>query len=225
MKNISVFVDESGDFGMNKKSSPYYIITMVFHDQNFDIQDKIARLENELSNLGYKDHVVHTEPLIMRRGEYGYLSPLERKAIFQKIYHFAIRCKIKYKQFYFDKKEFKDVFELRARIAKEISLFLKSKYQEISSYDKVILYYDNGQNEINNILNTVLATELSIHEVRLAYQKDYRLSQVADMICTLRLLENRANSNLLTRSELLVFGSRKTLIKDFIKPIKKYEWK
>ena len=89
----------------------------------------------------------------------------------------------------------------------------------------MILYYDNGQNVINNILNTVFATELSIHEVRLAYQKDYRLSQVADMICTLRLLENRANSNSLTRSELLVFGSRRTLIKDFIRPIKKNEWK
>lgn len=225
MKKLSVFVDESGDFGMNNKSSPYYIITMVFHDQSFDIQDKIIRLEKELSNLGYKDHVVHTEPLIMRRGEYGYLSPLERKTIFQKMYHFAIKSKIRYKQFYFDKKEFKDVFELRARIAKEISLFLRSKYQEISSYDKVILYYDNGQSEINNILNTVFATELSIHEVRLAYQKDYRLSQVADMICTLRLLENRAKSNSLTRSELLVFGSRKTLIKDFIRPIKKIEWK
>ncbi|MBR2067237.1 MAG: DUF3800 domain-containing protein [Solobacterium sp.] len=72
MKNLSVFVDESGDFGMNKKSSPYYIITMVFHDQSFNMQDQIARLENELTNLGYKDHVVHTEPLIMRRGEYGY---------------------------------------------------------------------------------------------------------------------------------------------------------
>ena len=82
---------------------------------------------------------------------------------------------------------------------------------------KVILYYDNGQKEINNILNTVFATELSAHETRLAYQKDYRLSQVADMICTLKLLEDRANNNSLCRSEELVFGSRRVLIKDFIK--------
>ena len=89
----------------------------------------------------------------------------------------------------------------------------------------MILYYDNGQKEINNILNTVFATELSVHETRLAYQKDYRLSQVADMICTLRLLEHRATKNSLSRSEKLVFGSRRNLIKDFIKPIKKLEWK
>ena len=161
----------------------------------------------------------------MRRGEYGYLSPMERKTIFQKIYHFAIRSNIRFKQFYFDKKEFTNTFELRARIAKELSFFLKDKYNEISDFDKLILYYDNGQKEINNILNTVFATELSFHETRLAFQKDYRLSQVADMICTLKLLEIRANSNSLTRSEELVFGNKRTLIKDFIKPIKNLEWK
>ena len=47
------------------------------------IKKQIDRLEYELSKLGYENHVVHTEPLIMRRGEYGYLSPMERKTIFQ----------------------------------------------------------------------------------------------------------------------------------------------
>jgi len=225
MKELSIFVDESGDFGMSEKSSPYYVLTMVFHDQDNDIYEQINRLEIELSLLGFREHVVHTEPLIMRRGEYGNLTPLERKAIFQKIYHFSIRCNIKFKQFYFEKRECKDTFDLRAKIAKNISIFLRSRYEEISAYDKVILYYDNGQKEINNILNTVFATELSVHETRLAYQKDYRLSQVADMICTLRLLEHRATKNSLSRSEKLVFGSRRNLIKDFIKPIKKLEWK
>ena len=128
-------------------------------------------------------------------------------------------------QFYFSKRECKDDLELKAKIAKQISLFLRDRFDEISKYDNAILYYDNGQKEVNNILNTVLATELSNHETRLAYQKDYRLSQVADMICTLKLLEERANSNSLTKSEILLFGSRRQLVKDFIKPIKKLEWK
>lgn len=34
MREISVFVDESGDFGEYEKHSPYYIVTMVFHDQS-----------------------------------------------------------------------------------------------------------------------------------------------------------------------------------------------
>ena len=37
MKEISIFIDESGDFGKLNPRSPYYIVTMVFHDQANDI--------------------------------------------------------------------------------------------------------------------------------------------------------------------------------------------
>ena len=32
-KELSVFIDESGDFGVYDFRCPFYIITMVFHDQ------------------------------------------------------------------------------------------------------------------------------------------------------------------------------------------------
>lgn len=32
MKKLSVFVDESGDLGEYEKHAPYYIITMILHD-------------------------------------------------------------------------------------------------------------------------------------------------------------------------------------------------
>ena len=34
MKELSVFVDESGEFG---SSSKYYLVTLLFHDQSIDI--------------------------------------------------------------------------------------------------------------------------------------------------------------------------------------------
>ena len=37
MHELSIFVDESGDFGKYAKHSPYYAVTMVFHDQDADI--------------------------------------------------------------------------------------------------------------------------------------------------------------------------------------------
>ena len=45
MREISVFVDESGDFGEYEKHSPYYIVTMVFHDQSKDIRQDIIKLD------------------------------------------------------------------------------------------------------------------------------------------------------------------------------------
>ena len=41
MIELSCFVDESGDFGKYEKHSPYYLLTMVFHEQ-----DKTIDLKN-----------------------------------------------------------------------------------------------------------------------------------------------------------------------------------
>lgn len=53
MKELSVFVDESGDFGEYDFHSPFYIISLVFHDQENDISEDINRLEQELSYIGW----------------------------------------------------------------------------------------------------------------------------------------------------------------------------
>ena len=52
MKELSIFIDESGDFGAYESHSPYYIITMVFHDQSQDVRPAVERLDRELSYLG-----------------------------------------------------------------------------------------------------------------------------------------------------------------------------
>lgn len=55
MSELSVFVDESGDFGEYSSHSPYYIITMIFHNQDKNIQPLIEKLEYELSNAGFNE--------------------------------------------------------------------------------------------------------------------------------------------------------------------------
>ena len=37
MKELSIFIDESGDFGEVKERPAYYLVTFVFHDQKEDI--------------------------------------------------------------------------------------------------------------------------------------------------------------------------------------------
>ena len=44
-KILSVFIDESGDFGFIKDASKYYLITLVFHDQSIDISEYSNVLE------------------------------------------------------------------------------------------------------------------------------------------------------------------------------------
>lgn len=225
MKTLSIFVDESGDFGPYSKHSPYYIVSMIFHNQSIDINNEINKLELELKNLGFINHIVHTEPLIRKEEDYSNLSPNERRALFTKIYYFALKVNIKYKSFIVYKHECKNEIELEAKIAKLLSQFVKENINVFFSYDKVILYYDNGQRQLNSILNTLFASELTNYEVRKAYQKDYRLSQVADLMCTLKSLEDKVENKKLSKSELLLFHSYSDLKKDFLKRIKNKEIK
>lgn len=59
MKELSIFVDESGDFGEYDYHAPYYIISLVIHDQKNDILNDLKFLDRELANIGWKNHSVH----------------------------------------------------------------------------------------------------------------------------------------------------------------------
>lgn len=100
MKELSIFVDESGDFGdYNSRYAPQYIFTLVFHEQADSISADIKRLDFEMANLGYFNHVVHTSPLIRKEEVYCNLLPNERRAILTRLFFFAKTAPIKYKSF------------------------------------------------------------------------------------------------------------------------------
>lgn len=224
MREISVFVDESGDFGEYEKHSPYYIVTMVFHDQSKDIRQDIIKLDRELKNLGYNNPVIHTEPLIRKEEDYTNMQPNERRAILSRFFFFTLHADISFKTFFYDKREFDTILKLEARMARDLSQFLRSNLEYMQSFDHVILYYDNGQRELTRILNIALATELSNYDVRRVFPWEYKLFQVADLICTLKLTEKKVERQGMSRSEQYIFYSKRDLYKDFLKPISRKEW-
>ena len=89
-----MFVDESGDFGKYEKHAPYYIVSVVFHDQRINISENIKMLDRELENLGFSNIAIHTEPLIRREEIYANLSPNERRAIITKLFYFLLKSDI-----------------------------------------------------------------------------------------------------------------------------------
>ena len=226
MGKLSIFVDESGDFGAYSFHSPYYIITMIFHEQDKDILTNINHLNESLEMMGLgKDFVIHTEPIIRREEMYESMSPNERRGILSKLFYFVMKSDINYKTFVFEKRQFDDSLKLEGRMAREMSLFIRENISYFQKFDEVILYYDNGQRSLNRILNSVLFTELSKYDVRKVSPKDYKLFQVADLICTLQLLDIKHKKNELSNSELLIFHNPKDLKKQFLKPIQRKEFK
>ena len=70
MRELTVFIDESGDWGEYDYTCPFYIVTMVFHDQSEDISNELSSLDERMRFIGCDNHCVHAGPII--RGEYEY---------------------------------------------------------------------------------------------------------------------------------------------------------
>lgn len=225
MKELSIFVDESGDFGEYAKHSPYYIVSMIFHEQNKDISKQIEHLENRLSNIEYNIHAIHTEPLIRGEENYFGIPANHRRSILFELYYFALKSDISFEVFINEKIKYRGELELEAKISKDICNCLLQNEKFIEKFDKIIIYYDNGQKNITRILNSVFATQNKNFEIRKVMPSNYRLFQVADLICTLELINKKIETNEMSKSELLIFNNKKDFKKDFIKRLWKKELK
>lgn len=223
MKELSVFVDESGDFGEYEKHSPYYIITLVLHDQKEDISDQLAHLETELSNMGFPEHYIHTGPIIRKEEEYRYLDLKVRQKLMKRMMGFVRRLNIQCGSFYIEKRKTDDPLTAVSLLSKQIASFIKEHLEYFVSFDVVKVYYDNGQVEVNKILASVFNTLLENVEFRKVLPSSYRLFQVADLICTIRLAELKLDNHQLSSSERRFFKDERTLMKNYIKPIKRIE--
>ena len=128
LKELSIFIDESGDFGEYNHNSPYYIITMVFHNQQEDIQSAISKLNQELSYLSLDNLCIHTGPIIRKEEIYVNMSVDERRRIFNKMVAFIRQINIRYKCFSIEKRHISDVVEATGKLSKQISEFIRKHY-------------------------------------------------------------------------------------------------
>ena len=219
MKELSIFIDESGDFGQYDYHAPYYIISMVFHEQNVDISDEIKKLEYSLSNIGLQNYCIHTGPIIRAEDEYHYMTIDDRRKIFKRMMSFVRHIDVKCESFYIEKKHIGDSIEAAGELSKIIARFIREHYEFFLSFDSVKVYYDNGQVEVNRILVAVFSTLLDNVEFRKVIPSDYKLFQVADLVCTLKLVELKLEKHALSKSEEKFFENVRILKKNYLKPI------
>lgn len=225
MKNLSMFIDESGDFDINSKHSPYYLFTLILHDQEEDINENIMILERHMNEKKFEKTAIHSAPLIRRERPYVNMSIDDRKVLFNQIYYFTRQCAITYKTFLFKKNDYTNKSNMISDMVKKFSVFIKENLNYFLAYDGVIVYYDNGQNEISQILNIVLNRELSHVEFRKVLPIEYRLFQVSDLICTIELLAYKLERKELSSSEKAFFYKSQELKKTYIKGIRTKQFK
>ncbi len=223
MKELSIFVDESGDFGKYSENCPYYIISLVLHNQENCIKEQVSKLDSSLADMGLINHTIHTGPLIRREKSYVTYSLEDRIKIFNKLFHFTRNVDIKYKNFVIEKRQCKNILDINATISKQLSAFIKENLEYFNKYDRIIIYYDNGQIQLTNILVSIFSTFFTDNfEFRNVLPCDYKLFQLADLICTLALISHKLKLNKkLTQSELLFFKSANKFKKNYKKQIQR----
>ena len=220
MKELSIFVDEAGVFGQYKVRDPYYILSFVFHKQSDDLSSEMKFFEEKIINLGFNVKSLHSGPIIRREEEYKSVDRFDRQKIFMTMMTFFRRSPLLCKSLYIEKKETEDDVEIVDRLATELKRFLMDHLEFFQSFDIVKVYYDNGQIPIAKMLVVVFKFMLSNVEFRKVVPSDYRLFQISDMLCTLKLIELKMNAKSLSKSELAFFNySDKLLKKHYLKPV------
>ena len=90
---LSVFVDESGNFGDPDDPARYCIVTLVFHDQTADISQYVKELNrsNYDHGLDSDSFRFHMGPLIRQEDEYAAMSRRMRGKILDRMMTFVRR--------------------------------------------------------------------------------------------------------------------------------------
>lgn len=210
MRELSIFIDESGDFGPVEKHSPYYVLSLVLHDQSDDITDDLDKIRAALVARGLlPEHGIHTGPLIRREQDYRLLDMASRRSIFRVLVDFVRTASLTHHSWVFNKRELGDSDRLVSRMSRELGLLIQEQFAYFSGWDRVVIYYDNGQKEITNLVNSVFNAHLSNVEVRKVSPADYSLFQAADLCCTLALLRRKIDADGLSKSERDFFSTKK----------------
>ena len=210
-KRLNIFIDESGDFGFVDGSSELYGVSFTIHESDNSIVDDLEYLNNRLRKARYNG-MIHLANLVARRGDYAHFDLEQRKNIFWSIFYFAKRVKVKIHTIIVDKRYKNNKAQLNRELAIEINKFFELISDYMNEFEKVVIYYDNGQEALGAIIDTLLITKKNIeHRIEFNH-KEKRLFQVSDMLTFVDKIVYKHNNNMkMTKAEKYFFSVKDIL--------------
>ena len=186
MRELSIFADESGD---KTDHNRYFLLTLVVHNQDDTIGEKIAHYERALSDADLPNIPFHPEPLLNGHKDYEYLEAEQRKKLLVAFNILVQRLPVRYKTFVYRRCEFETPGKLAERMKRDVAGMFNENLMYFQGFDHVKVYYDNGQAIVKRALDEAVASVLSKHAIvkRRTTMTEYRLAQVADYLCTIEL--------------------------------------
>lgn len=220
MQECSIFIDESGGQGGRSK---YYILALVFHDQTHDLENYLIRYRRGLQNRLLEELPFHAGPLMNGHEDYQGLDLRIRKSYFSQFFLTFQHLPIKYHAFIYRRSEFNGNDGLSNRMRRDIANLLFDNLEHFQSFDKIKIYYDNGQEIVAQAVRGAVEYALSKEGVlyKSMCQSDYFLAQVADLVCALELAAIKYQNKEATRTDEKFFGSNKSFRQNYLKILRR----
>lgn len=220
MNDLSVFVDESGNFGPDSK---YYILALVFHNQANEVGGIIRSYREALVSRSLSDVPFHFNPLLRANGPYQYMDVAQRMKQLMSFKIFTDNVPFSYTAFIYEKAQFEDAEVLTRMMRRDLINFLFDHLEYLQAFRSIKLYYDDGQRLITKALHQAFEYALGAQTMiyRDANPSDYRLAQIVDYVCGIELTDLKYAHHDERASDVLFFGAYRDFKKTFLKKLRK----
>lgn len=186
MKELSLFIDESGD---SSTQTRYFLLTVVIHNQSEEITDKIISYEKSLVLADLPNIPFHSEPLLNGHEVYEDLEIKTRKKLLYSFNVLVQRLPIQYKTLVYKHSEYGNAQTLANILRRDLAELFTGYLSFFQSFEHVKIYYDNGQDVVKRAVYESVESTLSKQAIikKRTTMTEYRLAQVADYLCTIEL--------------------------------------
>ena len=225
-RTLSIFVDESGILNESAQISRYYILTLLLHDQDFEIGPIVHELDHSLDSVGIANLCFHAGPIIRANEGFEFMNWDLRRKIFSRMMSFARKVDFKFHCLFVDKHFTDGVDQLMEKLDCQLASFVDAKVDLFRDFDRVKVYYDCGQKQITKFLHEFFEKrkDIPIDFAQAVEPKKYKLFQLADLVCTAKLLELKiVNEGKLALCEQRFFGGPRDFKRNILKKLKPKE--
>lgn len=217
-ERLNLHVDEAGSQDL---SEGLYLVAVVLHEHNADIEEPIRAYEERLKLAGLDDVPFHGKDLLHGNESYKAISVGDRKRLLTQFAHLARSLPVTYFVLRYDKRETHSRRELEARIRRDLAALVFDHLDYFQRFGSISVYYDDGQKTLSIALHDALEYVLAsnVADFREANHSARRLLQMADYICTVERARIAYDSKTQTKTQERFFGNRRNFMQSYMKQL------
>ncbi len=217
-ERLNLHIDEAGNQDL---SEGLYLVAVVLHEHNVDIDAPILAYEERLRLAGLVDVPFHGKDLLHGNESYSVISVGDRKRLLTQFARLVRSLPVRYFTLRYDKHETHDRKELEARIRRDLASLVFEHLDYFQQFASISVYYDDGQKVLSIALHDALEFVLAgnVADYREADHSARRLLQMADYICTVERASIAFDCGMQTKTQERFFGNRRSFTQSYMKQL------